>query len=364
MTQGTGTALVRSVIESGYPSLVLDRLAHQAQDLVEADGSSILLRDPDRRDSAIAVAGCGADEEIVGSRLNVHKHLVGAVLESGRTLVSSPYHGSSRMRREAAPHTVRAAAAVRHEAGVLGVLGAGMEAQRFGQRELDLLSELAELVGPALGHAARRSNELSTILAKVARLVGAIDEHDGYTAGHSQAVVDLACALGERLGLEVPALFELELAALFHDVGKVELPAAILRKPGPLDDDELYLMRHHAVWGAELLAGVAGMEAVATIVRFHHERWDGSGYPDGIEGEHIPVASRIVAICDAYHAMTSDRSYRAALPRGAALAELHAHAGQQFDPAIVETFVALLDEPDRPAGSREREPLDATAGAD
>jgi len=342
MTQGRGTALVRSVVESGYPSLVLDRLARQTRELVDAEGSSILLRDPNRPASAIAVAGCGADEDIIGNRIDARGGLIGAVLRSGRTFLSSPSRVSPRT--HGAFGTVRVAGALRHERRVMGALSARGDTHRFGRRELAVLSELTDVVGPALGHAARRSNELSRARAEIGALMDAIDEHDGYTAGHSEAVVNLACPLGERLGLDVPALFELELAALLHDLGKVELPTEILQKPGPLDRVERTLMEQHPAWGAELLADISGMEAVATIVRFHHERWDGTGYPDGLERDQIPIASRIVAVCDAYHAMTSDRSYRPALPREHAVAELHADATRQFDPAVVEAFVALVNE--------------------
>jgi HD-GYP domain-containing protein (c-di-GMP phosphodiesterase class II) len=363
MTQGKGTLLVRSVVESGYPSLVLDRLVGQTRDVVDADGSSILLQDPRRPDSAIVVAGAGSDESVVGSRLDARRGLIGAVIKSGKTLVSPGSHMASRKAKPLAREMVRAAGALRFEGRVVGALGASGAAQRLGRRQLELLSELTEVVGPALGHAARRSTEVSRARDEVGALMDSIDEHDGYTAGHSEAVVELACALGERLGLSIPAIFELELAALLHDLGKVELPADILRKPGPLDRIERTLMQQHPVWGAELLADISGMEAVATIVRFHHERWDGSGYPDGLEEDQIPIASRVVAVCDAYHAMTSDRSYRAALPRQTAIAELRAHAGHQFDPAIIEAFIGLIDDRARSSDQTPRKVPHAVAGA-
>jgi HD-GYP domain-containing protein (c-di-GMP phosphodiesterase class II) len=186
--------------------------------------------------------------------------------------------------------------------------------------------------------------------------VDRIDAYDGYTAGHSSEVVRWSCALGERLRLGLPDLLELELGALLHDVGKVRLPGGILRKPGPLDPSERELVNRHPVWGADLLERVPGLEPVATIVRFHHERWDGTGYPDGLERDRIPIASRIVAVCDAYQAMTSARPYRAPLPPAAAASELCACAGSQFDPAIVGCFIEVLQERGWPLGpGAERE---------
>jgi putative nucleotidyltransferase with HDIG domain len=162
--------------------------------------------------------------------------------------------------------------------------------------------------------------------------------------GHSREVAAWAWAVGERLRLGRPDLLELELGALLHDLGKVRVPDHVLSKPGPLDLAELELVHHHPVWGAELLEEVPGLARVATIVRFHHERWDGSGYPDGLRRDRIPLGSRIVAVCDAYQAMTSARPYRAASPPAAAAHELRAGAGTQFDPALVDCFVEVLQE--------------------
>ena len=194
--------------------------------------------------------------------------------------------------------------------------------------------------------------EPGAVRDQVGELVGLIGAHDGYTVGHSEAVVAWSYAVGERVGLSRPELLELELGALLHDLGKVRVPGAILRKPAPLDPGELRLVRMHPVWGAEILEGIPGLEGVARIVRCHHERWDGSGYPDGLERGEIPVASRIVAVCDAYEAMTSDRPYRAALPPAAAASELCLAAGTQFDPAVVQYFIEVLKEWGWPGGAR------------
>ena len=165
-----------------------------------------------------------------------------------------------------------------------------------------------------------------------------------FDSRHSREVAAWAWAVGERLRLTVSDLLELELGALLHDLGKVRVPDDVLSKPGPLDSAERELVNHHPVWGAELLERSPGLEPVATIVRHHHERWDGSGYPDRLCRARIPLGSRIVAVCDAYQAMTSARPYRAALPPAAAAFELRAGAGTQFDPALVDCFVGVLRE--------------------
>jgi diguanylate cyclase (GGDEF)-like protein len=167
------------------------------------------------------------------------------------------------------------------------------------------------------------------------------DLHD-----HSTGVARLAVAVGRRLGMNAEELDELTRAAELHDVGKVAIPDAILNKPDKLDDTEWEFMRQHTILGERILSAAPALRPVARIVRASHERWDGAGYPDGLAGESIPLAARIVAVCDAFEAITSDRCYREARSLEAARAELQRAAGSQFDPAVVEVFIDELDRPD------------------
>jgi two-component system cell cycle response regulator len=159
---------------------------------------------------------------------------------------------------------------------------------------------------------------------------------------HSGAVAVLARSVGERLGIAGPELDDLERAAELHDIGKIAIPDAILNKPGPLDIEEWDFMRRHTLIGESMLSAAPVLQAAARIVRSSHERFDGAGYPDGLGGEQIPLASRIVFVCDAFHAMTSDRPYGAAGSVDAALEELAECAGTQFDPVVVEAFQAEI----------------------
>jgi HD-GYP domain-containing protein (c-di-GMP phosphodiesterase class II) len=229
---------------------------------------------------------------------------------------------------------------------VQGALLADMaqRGRRFTERDLELLGELAWAVGRALSHAERRHELHPTVRARVAGLVAMIDLRDGYTARHSEDVVDLVRRLGSRLGLGRAELFELELSALLHDIGKIGVPDSILHKPEALSAEEWDVIRRHPAWGAKLLPSVPGLEPVGTVVRYHHERWDGDGYPSRLERDRIPLASRIIALCDAYDAMTSDRPYRPALSHEDAIGRLREGAGSQFDPAIVEPLIDLLAE--------------------
>ncbi len=181
--------------------------------------------------------------------------------------------------------------------------------------------------------------------ASLVALGTALDARDGYTGDHGEATVALARRVAERLGLADAAIAEVEAVALLHDVGKIGMPDAILRKPGKLDAQERLTVREHPLIGERILRQVPGLGRVARAVRHEHERWDGAGYPDGLVGEAIPLSSRIAAVCDAYHAMTSDRPYRQAMGHDYAAAELRRGAGTQFDPAVVRALLDSLDEP-------------------
>jgi two-component system cell cycle response regulator len=176
-------------------------------------------------------------------------------------------------------------------------------------------------------------------------LVRVLNEREPELHDHVLDVGQLAVAVGRRLGMPEESLPELLHGAELHDVGKIGLPESILRKPGPLDEDEWSFMRRHTLIGERFLLAVPALRSVAALVRSSHERWDGHGYPDGLAGEEIPLGARIIAVCDAFDAMVTDRPYRAALPRADAEAELRRCAGSQFDPTVVRVFLATVGEP-------------------
>jgi HD-GYP domain-containing protein (c-di-GMP phosphodiesterase class II) len=180
--------------------------------------------------------------------------------------------------------------------------------------------------------------------ATVEALSGALGLRDRPTGAHCGRVERLASALGRRAGLSRRSLSDLAWAAELHDIGKVGVPDEVLLKPGPLADGEWEVLKSHASWGCDLLRKVPGLERVAVIVRHHHERFDGSGYPDGLEGNDIPIESRVLAVVDAYVAMTEDRPYRAALQTELAVEELRRNCGTQFDPMVLDAFEAELSD--------------------
>ena len=174
-------------------------------------------------------------------------------------------------------------------------------------------------------------------------LSAVLAEEDAYTGEHTDDVVLLATATAQRLRLRKRDRRNVELGALLHDIGKISTPKEVLLKPGPLTAEEWVVMRRHVVDGEHMLRRAGrGLVGVARVVRASHERWDGTGYPDRLQGEAIPLGARIVSCADAFSAMTTDRPYRPAMARSAAVAELRACAGSQFDPRVVEAMTAAL----------------------
>jgi HD-GYP domain-containing protein (c-di-GMP phosphodiesterase class II) len=187
--------------------------------------------------------------------------------------------------------------------------------------------------------------ELSTAYRGTALLLGdVVEADDAYTGLHSRDVVSLVLGVCDRLGVTGTERRDAEFAALLHDVGKIKIPAEIINKPGKLTDEEFELIKTHTVEGEKLLAQVGGLLGnVGRIVRSCHEDWDGTGYPDGLSEQEIPRVARIVRCCDAFSAMTTDRSYRRALPVEDAVAELQRCSGTDFDPAVVEALAATIE---------------------
>src|SRR5215210_4598685 len=285
---------VPSPQKSGYSSVVLDRLAQHARAVLGFRQAWIVVSCPGEEATFATVAGAGIESDLIGRRVSVPQ--LGAV-------ASAP--------------VVRGAG----ESGAVCV-GGRDEERKLEPGEMELLRELGVLAGEALSHHARRELAGGDSQAEIRALVKALAESDGDTYRHSLEVAATARSVGERLGLELAQLVEVELAALLHDVGKLRLPAHLLTKPGDLTEEERRLIRLHPDWGADMVARIPGLQAVALIVRLHHERPDGLGYPHGLTHERIPMAARIVSVCDAYGAMTKLRPYSAPLDLEDALREL------------------------------------------
>jgi diguanylate cyclase (GGDEF)-like protein len=236
-----------------------------------------------------------------------------------------------------------AVAPLRLDGGRLGciVVRTEPDARSFDDRDMRLLAGVAHQVKLAVANASSFESLERTFLSTVEALANALEANDEYTSSHARWITDMALQVGRELGLDPKALKPLELGALFHDIGKIGVPEAILSKPGPLSAEEWKVVRLHPELGARILAPIDRLEQVCNIVRHCHEHWDGSGYPNGLAGEEIPIESRVILVCDAYHAMTTDRPYRKQLSVEEARRRLREAAGTQFDPQVVEVFLAL-----------------------
>jgi len=303
----------------GYSNVVLERLAQHARAALGFRQAWIVARLPGTADEFVVVAGAGVDPDLIGRRVQAPAQCA---------VASVPVLSGSEDR---------------------GALCAGGrdEQRKLEPGEMQLLRELGVFAGEALSHHARRELGAGDSQSEIRGLVQALAEADGDTYRHSLEVAATATALGRRLGLGRTELVEVELGALLHDVGKLRLPGELLTKPGPLTEEEVGLVRLHPEWGADMVARIPGLEAVALIVRLHHERPDGLGYPHGLAHDRIPMATRIVSVCDAYGAMTKRRPYSAPLDLDAALGELESNAGTQFDPDVVGALTDFVRLPDQ-----------------
>ena len=215
----------------------------------------------------------------------------------------------------------------------------------YSERELGVLGGLAHQAKLAIANASSFESLERTFISTVEALANALEANDAYTSSHARWITDAALKIGGALGLDAKALKQLKLGALFHDIGKIGIPSNILAKPGPLSEEERVIIETHPALGEHILAPIDQLAEVRGIVRHCHERWDGAGYPDGLADEAIPLESRIIFACDAFHAMTTDRPYRAKLPVEEARRRLTQGAGSQFDPEVVEVCLRMLVDP-------------------
>jgi putative nucleotidyltransferase with HDIG domain len=310
---------VPSPQQLGYSNVVLERLAQHARAVLGFRQAWIVASRPGEREQFVAVAGAGIDPDLIGRRLRTPSQCAVAF----------------------APVVIDV-----EDCGALCV-GGRDETRDLEPGEMELLRQLGVLAGEAISHHSHPQLTAGDSQAEIRALVQALAEADGDTYRHSLEVAATAAALGRRLGLGRTELVEVELGALLHDVGKLRLPRELLTKPGELTGEERRLIRLHPDWGAEMVGHIPGLEAVALIVRLHHERPDGLGYPYGLTHERIPLATRIVSVCDAYGAMTKRRPYSAPLDLDAALAELERNSGSQFDSDVVGALTAFVRLPEQ-----------------
>jgi diguanylate cyclase (GGDEF)-like protein len=313
---------------------VLDRVVHGAARLTDAPQAWLWLQDSACED-AVVRASVG-DDAAIGRRLPASA--LSSLSRAMDPVVDNALHGT---------FAVLAPFSVDGRWGAIAV--APEQAVDVGERELDLLGGLAHQAKLAIANASSFEGLERTFLSTVEALANALEARDEYTSSHARWITDTALVVGQELGLDGETLKRLELGALFHDIGKIGIPNSVLLKPGPLTEEERVLIETHPDLGAKIIAPIDQLQGVCEIVRACHERWDGGGYPDRKAGEEIPLEARIIFACDAYHAMTTDRPYRRALPSEEALRRLEEAAGTQFDPRVVDVCLRVLEAEPAPA---------------
>lgn len=222
-------------------------------------------------------------------------------------------------------------------------IGPRLSGRSYSAGDLAMLQSICNSAGIGLDNARLFRELQDTYLSTVKALVSVIEAKDPYTKGHTERVADYAVALGTKLNLPKEELRDIAFGAVLHDIGKLVVYERILNKPGELDQEEWQILKEHPVIGASIIENMDFLSGTVALVRHHHEQWDGNGYPDGLQGDDIPMGARIIAVTDSYDAMTTDRPYRKALKRKVAIDTLRAKAGSQFDPEVVENFIELIE---------------------
>lgn len=227
---------------------------------------------------------------------------------------------------------------------LLGVIQVANKRGNFSYRpeDLDLLKILGSQVAFVIQNAELFKNLQRAYIDTLSALTSAIDAKDSYTRGHSERVTELSIKLAKACDVPAQEVEKIKLGGLLHDIGKIGIHEGILNKPGRLDDEEFQVIKSHPELGVRILGKVEFLEAIVPIIKYHHERYDGKGYPEGLSGEDIPLLARIVSVVDTFDAMTTDRPYRKAMSIEAALAEIERCAGSQFDSEIAAKFVSMI----------------------
>jgi HD-GYP domain-containing protein (c-di-GMP phosphodiesterase class II) len=319
-------------------------------DVLSADRGAVVLRRADGAAGAFEVLAARSKTQST-ERFAVSRTLVTSVIADGVSVFAHDASSDARFSegQSVIGQRVRSVMCVplRTTDEILGALyvdslsGAG----RFNESDLELLAAIGNQAGVAM-HRVRLLGELERLLLDTIKAIAAtIDARDGYTHRHSERVAALTAQLALEMGLSESERQTAELSALLHDVGKIAVPDSILNKPGKLTPEEFAEMQKHPAHGAQILGNIqsATVKAVLPGVQYHHEKWDGTGYPEGLKAEAIPFLGRLLCVADFYDALTSARAYRAAMPANEAIKMIGDGAGTHFDPAVAAAAVRLFD---------------------
>ena len=330
----------------------IDRLAKliviNATRLLRTEIGSLMLIDKETNMLEI-VAARGLPEELVKNiHIPIGKGIAGKIVEEGEPILCENIETDTRFLKESNDkYTSKSFVSVplKVQNRVIGVLNINNKEskQKFDEKDLRLLTILAEQSARTIENAELYKHMQDTYLGTIQTLARAIDAKDPYTKGHSDRVTRYAVKIAREMNLSESAIQNIEYSALIHDIGKIGIQESILTKKGALSGTEYEIVKMHPLIGESIITPVKFLNGIAPLILYHHERFDGKGYLEGLRGEAIPLGARIISVADAFDAMTSDRPYRKALTRKKAREELEKESGKKFDPRVVEAFLRLLD---------------------
>ncbi len=330
--------------------------------LIKSDAGSLMLINYETSELTIAASRGLPEEVVLSTRLRIGEGVAGRVAQTGKAIFVEDIETDARfMRNNGAHYSSKSFISVplRVKSRIIGVLNVNSpEKQRiFEERDVRLLTILADQAAITLENIELYDNLQNFYLEMVQTLARAIDAKDSYTHEHADRARKYARLIGKKLMLPEAMIRHIEYAALMHDIGKIGIDETILHKAGKLTDEEREIIRKHPAIGNRIIAPVAFLSPVAPMVLYHQEWFNGQGYPEGLVGEEIPLGARIVAVIDAYDAITSDRPYRKALSKQIAIEELNKGIGTQFDEKVVTAFLSILIEEEEAKAKRDGDQL-------
>ncbi len=325
------------------------RACEAIMSLVNCDAASLLLFDRESEELYFDVALGEKAHKVKTIRLKLGQGIAGWVAEKKQAVIINDVQNDPRFFKGGDEKSgfitkTMLCLPVMIKNRLLGVIQAINKRDGFfNEYDMELLNALSSQVAVAIENARLYEELKQTFYEIVFALADTIEKRDPYTAGHTKRVMDYSVATGVEMGLGKEELEKLKLAAILHDIGKIGIRDAILLKTERLTDEEYRIIQNHVIYGAEILQHVKQLKDIIPGVKYHHEKFDGSGYPEGLKQQEIPLIARIIAVADTFDAMTTDRPYRKGLSVETAIEELKNKAKTQFDPAVVEAFLKALN---------------------
>jgi putative nucleotidyltransferase with HDIG domain len=328
---------------------LLEKIIKMTQQTLNASASSVLLYSDNERELLFEVASGPVGKALRRVRVSTQSGIAGWVARTGKPLIVNDVKRDEHFDRIVDEITGFVTSSIicvplmvhRKVMGVIEVINK-RDGSDFNEQDLEAVVSVAATAAMAIENTRLHQTVLDAYKSTITTLVAAIDAKDPYTRGHSQRVMEYALLGGTSLSLPAEDMETLEYAGILHDIGKISVDARILNKPNTLTPSEWNIIREHSAIGANLLKEIPFLEKASELVLYHHERYDGEGYPAGLKGEEIPMGARLIAVADAFDTMTTDRSYRPALTVDYSISELYGCSGTQFCPKAVEAFVSGL----------------------